>query len=413
MGPREVLGGQGLQREGDVHDRGGMALGGGQVDHAAAGQEVEAPGRGPYLVLLDQREDLAHASAGQLAQPVTVDLHVKVPGVGQHRAVAHALEVLGAQRVAAAGDGDEDLPVAGGLQGGHDREALHARLQGGHRLDLADHHRGAQPTGALGDPPARPAVAQHDDGAPGQQQVRGAQDAVQRGLAGAVTVVEGALGTGLVDGHDRAGQAVLGGQCPQAHETRGGLLGGAQDLAGVLAGMQAADQLGAVVERQVRAGGHQRVDVRPVGRPVLAAARADLHAVVGDQRRGHRVLGGQRVRGTQGDLRPARHEHAHEPRRLGGDVQARGDAQALEGTLARKALTDRDQDRHLRIGPRDPVAPRGSQRRISDDRAHGAVLLGRERAYRRRCRGVGAGTVRPHGPAPRTQAAVSRRPART
>ena len=34
-------------------------------------------------------------------------------GVGEHRAVAHALEVLAAQHVGRAGDGDEDLAELG------------------------------------------------------------------------------------------------------------------------------------------------------------------------------------------------------------------------------------------------------------------------------------------------------------
>ena len=56
------------------------------------------------------------------------------------------------------------------------------------------------PARAQRDALAGPAVAEHDDGAPGEQQVRRAQDAVERRLAGAVAVVERALGARLVDG---------------------------------------------------------------------------------------------------------------------------------------------------------------------------------------------------------------------
>ena len=145
------------------------------------------------VVALDERAHLAHL-AGQRAQVVEVDLDVEVPGVGEDGAVLHALEVLAAQDRARARDGDEHVAALGRLERRHHLVAVHARLQRAHRVDLAHDHGGAGAPGALRDAPAGPAVADHDDRLAGEQQVGGAQDPVERGLARAVAVVEGPLG---------------------------------------------------------------------------------------------------------------------------------------------------------------------------------------------------------------------------
>jgi hypothetical protein len=62
----QVLDRQGKVREAHVHHRGRVALAGGEVDHAALCQQVEAPVA--EVVLLDQRQHLADALARDLAQ---------------------------------------------------------------------------------------------------------------------------------------------------------------------------------------------------------------------------------------------------------------------------------------------------------------------------------------------------------
>jgi hypothetical protein len=46
---------------------------------------------------LDERQHLPGGPVGDRAQVVEADLDVEVPGVGEHGAVLHALEVLAAQ----------------------------------------------------------------------------------------------------------------------------------------------------------------------------------------------------------------------------------------------------------------------------------------------------------------------------
>ena len=193
----ELLDAQRLQREGDVHDRGRVALGRGEVDDAAAREQVQAPVA--EVVLLDERPDLAHVAGASSRSAPQVDLDVEVAGVGEHGAVLHALEVLAPSTSRVARDGDEDVAALGRVERGHDLEALHARLERRDRVDLADDDRGARAARPLGDAAARPAVAEDDERAAGEQQVRRAQDAVERRLAGPVAVVEDALGARLVD----------------------------------------------------------------------------------------------------------------------------------------------------------------------------------------------------------------------
>ena len=107
-----VLDAQRLQREGDVHHRGRMALGGGQVDDAAVGQQVEAPAVGEAVLARPGDAPRGRRRLGQLGQLGEVELDVEVAGVGQQRAVLHPLEVLAAQDPARAGDGDEQVARA-------------------------------------------------------------------------------------------------------------------------------------------------------------------------------------------------------------------------------------------------------------------------------------------------------------
>jgi hypothetical protein len=61
------------------------------------------------------------------------------------------------------------------------------------------------------------------------------------------------------------------------------------------------------------------------------------------------------------NVRAARLERAHQVRRLGGHVEARGHAVAGQRLLALEALADRGQHRHLPVGPLDPSLPLGRE----------------------------------------------------
>ena len=134
------------------------------------------------------------------------------------------------------------------------------------------------------------------------------------------------------------------------------LLGSADDLGelvGALA-VQDADHVGAVVHRDLGVLVADRVDVAVVGVVVLALDRVDLGAVAVDQRGGDVVLGGEGVRRAERHIRSAGRQRAHEVGRLGRDVQAEAELDALQRLLPLEALTDRGEHRHVAVGPLDP-----------------------------------------------------------
>ena len=129
-----------------------------------------------------------------VCQRLEVDLDVEVAAVGQDRAVVHDFHVVAVEDVHVAGRAAEDVADLGRLQHRHDAEAVHDRLQRLERVDFGDDDVGAHALGAHGNALAAPAVAADDEILARQQDVGGADDAVDGALAGAVAVVEEVLG---------------------------------------------------------------------------------------------------------------------------------------------------------------------------------------------------------------------------
>src|SRR5918993_675386 len=111
---REVIGAEGLDREGEVHDLEGVPVPRRQVDDLATPDKVQSTAvRGGEL--LDVTADLA-CSRGHCRKAVHVYLHAHPACVGQDRTVPHPLEVRGRKHVAAPRRRDEDLPDLRGVQ---------------------------------------------------------------------------------------------------------------------------------------------------------------------------------------------------------------------------------------------------------------------------------------------------------
>ena len=79
-----------------------------------------------------------------------------------------------------------------------------------------------RPLRAHGDAASAPAVAGNDQLQSGEQQVGGADDAVERGLAGAVAIVEEMLGERVVDGDHRELERAVLGHGAQTNDAGGG-----------------------------------------------------------------------------------------------------------------------------------------------------------------------------------------------
>ncbi len=172
-------------------------------DHAAAGVFERVAIDGAEVAGLDV-DLLGLAGFDLVFEPGDVDLDIEVADVADDRVVLHLLHVLGADDVAAAGGGDEDVALRGGFFHRGDFEAFHRGLQGVDRVDLGDDHAGAVAPHAVGAALADVAIAGDDDDLAGDHHVGGPLDAVGQRLAAAVEVVELALGDRVVDVDRRA-----------------------------------------------------------------------------------------------------------------------------------------------------------------------------------------------------------------
>src|SRR5579863_4437486 len=89
-----------------------------------------------------------------------------------------------------AGDGAENVAELGGFGHAHHAEAVHHGFEGFGGIDFGDDNFGATAPGARGEAAAAPSVAGDDELRSGEQEVGGADDAVDGGLSGAVAIVE-------------------------------------------------------------------------------------------------------------------------------------------------------------------------------------------------------------------------------
>jgi len=88
------------------------------------------------VVGVDERANILVDLARQALQRLDVDLDVEVARIADDRAVAHGLEMLLADDVLVARQGDEDVSNLAGVAHGHDAKAVHRRFQGADRLHL-------------------------------------------------------------------------------------------------------------------------------------------------------------------------------------------------------------------------------------------------------------------------------------
>ena len=296
-----------------------------------------------------------------------------MPGVADDGAVLHVLEGGRVHHLAVARHGNPHVGEARRLGRGHHLVALHVRLERLQRVHLAHDHAHAHALRAQRQAASAVAVARDDDGAPAHEAVRGADDAVERGLAGAVVVVEAVLRVGVVDVEHGVGERALGGHGHEAHDSRRGLLGAAhhvRQLVGELR-VQRRVEVGAVVHDDLRVGGDDGLDMAVVGVGILAGDGEHVDAEIAHERGCGIVLGGQRVRSAQRDVRAGGRECAHEVRRLGGHVHAGADAHARERLLALEALADGREHGHVAVGPHDAGKALVGQRDVFD-----VVVLG-------------------------------------
>src|SRR5215213_5812936 len=98
--------------------------------------------------------------------------------------------MLAIDNVTVASDGDEDVANRSRFSHRHNTKTIHHRLDCLDRIDLRDDNVCAHAASAKRNAFAAPAVTNYDEVATSQQNIGRANDAVERRLAGAVTVVK-------------------------------------------------------------------------------------------------------------------------------------------------------------------------------------------------------------------------------
>jgi hypothetical protein len=147
-----------------------------------------------------------------------------------------------------------------------------------------------------------PAVAGDHELRSCEEEIGGADDAVNRGLPGAVTIVEQMLGVGVVDGHDRIGEHAFFRHGTQTNNPGGRFLGATNHVRqfSLALGMKHGDQVGAIVHGDLRLVIDRCHDVRIIRVVVFASDGENGPAVVADQAGSYIVLRGEWVRCAQG-----------------------------------------------------------------------------------------------------------------
>ena len=178
------------------------------------------------------RLDLGLGDPRNLGQAGDVDLVVEVTDVADDGFVLHPANLVSGQDVEASGPGDED--VGGGDDVIHpgDLIAVHGGLQRADRVDLGDDDASTLSTQRLGAALADIAIAGHDGDLATDQDVGGAVEAVDQGVAAAVLVVELGFGDRVVDVDRREEQTARPLHLIATVNAGGGLLGDAFDAGG-------------------------------------------------------------------------------------------------------------------------------------------------------------------------------------
>src|SRR6266851_1279952 len=276
----QIFGGKRLVGEAHVHYGSGMSFGGGKIDEAAFGEQVNLAAV-LQLIFIHHGADFALAT-GHLFQRRDVDLHVEVAGVANNRSALHFFEVLAADDALVSRHGDVNVAFLHRFGHGHHSEAVHHGFDSLYRVDFRDDHVRAQALGAHGYAAPAPAVTGNDYLEAGEQHVGGANDAVNRGLPGAVAIVKEMLRHRVIHGDDRILQRAVLGHRAQADHAGGGFFRSGDyvgDEVGAL-GEQHGDQVRAVIHSELRLVLEGGAQVRIVSVVILSLDGESRNVVV-------------------------------------------------------------------------------------------------------------------------------------
>ena len=126
-------------------------------------------------------------------------------------------------------------------------------------------------------------------------------------------------------------------------------------VSGLALGVQNGNEVRAIVHRDLRLMVECRHDVAVVSLVVLALDGEDGNIVVAHQAGGYVILRGEGIRRAEHNVGAAIAQGNHQVRGFGGDVQAGGDANALQWLVLDELLADDLQHLHRLVRPLDAL----------------------------------------------------------
>ena len=227
---------------------------------------------------------------------VLVNLAVKVAGIAQHSAVFHHLHMRFGDNVLTARNSDEDITILSSLLHRHHTEAVKYCLHALDRIHLGNNDVGTHALGTHSHALAAPAVACNDNGSASNGHIGGADDAVKRGLAGAITVIKKILAISIVNSDHWERQMTRSGQRLEAVHTRGGLLAAAHQVGDQILALavQHIHQITTVVNNQLRRAFERLTQIHVIFLARAGVGSKNSNAAI-YQRSCNLVLSGQRI----------------------------------------------------------------------------------------------------------------------
>src|SRR5215510_944216 len=156
-----------------------MSLGRSEIDQTTFAKHDDPPSSRSNLVLLDKRTHRRRI-AGHLAQRHEIELEIEVTAVTDDRAIFHLREMFAIDYVAVTRHGNKDVANRCRFAYRHDAESIHYRFHSFDRIDFGNDYIRAHTTTTQGHALAAPAITNDYERATGEQNVRRANDAVER-----------------------------------------------------------------------------------------------------------------------------------------------------------------------------------------------------------------------------------------
>ena len=323
-----------------IHNAGGMAFRGRQINQAALAQHID-----PAAVF---QHKFFHKGPNNPArfrnalQSHQIQFDVKMTGIGHNSPIFHDQKVFFADDINIAGKRAEKITDPRGFADRHHAKSVHNRLKGRQRIDLSDNYMRPHSTGAHGHTPAAPSITADHKIATGQQTIGCPNNAVNRALPGAVSIIKKMFCARVINSNDRILQHPVGSHASESNNAGCGFFGPPPNFGQQLGAlrMQGRHQIGTIVHGELGLGVQHGIYVPVVGSVVFAFNSEYRNLVMFNKSGGHVILGAERIRCTQRNRGPSGFQSLHQGGGFSGHVQACSQAYAFEWFFFFKALPD-------------------------------------------------------------------------